>query len=204
MKMKIKKFNPFIGLCLMLPLLFAACEDGFETVHYPDGPLVLSASGSDVQLDVAAPESDAVVFTWTPGSNSGTDAAIHYVFELAEKGSNFADAVTVELDKGNTSVRYRNGALNSLLIDNMGAEPDTEVELEARVTAHVQAEGIIPQISEEIPAKIITYKPHEQALYRSGKSTPNGWNTSEATQMTDEHGTRGGYVFQGSLTLGEI
>ncbi|WP_188506472.1 SusF/SusE family outer membrane protein [Parapedobacter pyrenivorans] len=202
--MKIKKFNPFIGLCLLLTLLIGACEDGFENVRYPDGPLVLSASKLDVQLDVATPESDAVVFTWTPGSNLGTNAAIHYVFELAKKGSGFVDAITVELDKGNTSVSYRNGAFNALLIDEMGAEPNADVELEARVTAHVQSEGIAPKVSEAVSVKVTTYKPLTPALYLIGNATPNGWNAGEASEMTAEQGAAGVFVWQGSLTPGEF
>lgn len=204
MMMKIKKWNRIMGSIILLALPFAACEDAFEKVSHPDGPLVLSASESEMVLDVATPEGDAVVFNWTPGSNFGSHAAIHYVFELARKGTAFEDAVSVARDKGNTSVNYRNGALNTLLIESFGVEPGTEVELEARVTAQVKQEGIAEQVSDIISVKVRTFKPLTPTLYLIGSATPNGWSAGDATPMTVEQGTAGSFVWQGPLTAGEF
>lgn len=199
-----KKIYYIISLCLVLPLILTSCKDEFGNIQYPDGPLVLSATETDIVLDVAAPESDAVTFNWTPGSNFGSNAAIHYVFELALKGTGFSDPITRELDRGNTSVGYRTGEFNQLLIEDLGIEPGAEVELDVRVTAHVQAEGIAPQVSEVVSVKVNTYKPITSTLYLIGSATPNGWSADNATRLNVVQGSPGAFIWQGTLTPGEF
>lgn len=198
-----KKIYHIISLCLVLPLILTSCKDEFGNVEYPDDPVVVSANESNIVLNVATPESDAVTFSWTPGSNFGSNSAIHYTFELALKGSGFAQALTTELARGNTSVSYRSGELNALLLEELGVEPAATVELDVRVTAHVQAEGIAPQISEVISVQVQTYKPITSTLYLIGSATPNGWSADDATKMNVVQGTPGAFVWQGNLTPGE-
>src|SRR5690606_15012288 len=108
-----------LSLCLVIPMLLSSCKEDFGGVDYPDGPLALSVDESEIVLDVAAPESDAVTFQWTPGSNFGSNAAIKYTFELAVRGTNFDEAVSSTHDQGNTILAYRTAALNSLLLDDL-------------------------------------------------------------------------------------
>ncbi|NGM63028.1 SusF/SusE family outer membrane protein [Sphingobacterium sp. SGG-5] len=198
-----KKIYSIISLCLMLPLMLISCKDEFGNISYPDSPVVLSASATDIALNVAAPEGDAVKFSWTPGSNFGSNAAVRYIFELAPKGSNFEDAVVTELEKGNTAVIYRSGQLNKLLLEEFGVAPASTVDLDIRVTAYVQAEGIAPQVSEVLSVKVTTYKPITPTLYLIGSATPNGWSADDATKMNVVQGAPGTFIWQGNLTAGE-
>jgi len=198
-----KKIYQLLSFCL-LPLLMAACKDDFGNIQYPDGPLILSVQEQEIVLEVAHPESDAITFSWTSGSNFGSNAAIQYVLELATKEDHFEHPIQSEWDKGTTSVGYRTDEFNQLLIEQLGIEPGSEVELAARVTAHVQAEGIAPQVSDPISIKVKTYKPITSTLYLIGSATPNGWSADDATKMNAVQGSAGSFVWQGVLTAGEF
>ncbi|TYR37782.1 SusF/SusE family outer membrane protein [Sphingobacterium phlebotomi] len=199
-----KKIYHILRLCLVLPVIFSACKDDFGNIDYPDGPLVLSVSESDVTLEITAPESDAVTFQWTPGSNFGSNAAIKYTFELALKGTDFEESVHSSYNQGNTEHIYRTAALNTLLMNEFGVAPGDVVELEARVTAEVQADNIEPQISEVVSITIQTYKPVSSTLFLIGSATPNGWSVDNPAQMNAVQGTPGAFVWQGSLMPGEF
>ena len=185
-------------------MLWSSCKEDFGGIDYPDGPLALSVDESDVVLDVAVPESDAITFQWTPGSNFGSNAAIKYTFELAVRGTNFDEAVSSTHDQGNTILAYRTAALNSLLLDDFGVEPGSSVELEARITAHVQAEGIAPQVSDVVVITVQTYKPVSSTLFLIGSATPNGWSADDPTPMNATQGTPGVFMWQGNLVPGEF
>lgn len=185
-------------------MLWSSCKEDFGGIDYPDGPLALSVDESDVVLDVAVPESDAITFQWTPGSNFGSNAAIKYTFELAVRGANFDEAISSTHDQGNTILAYRTAALNSLLLDDFGVEPGSSVELEVRVTAHVQAAGIVPQVSDAIVITVQTYKPVSSTLFLIGSATPNGWSADDPTPMNAMQGTPGGFMWQGNLVPGEF
>lgn len=199
-----KRIHHLIVFCLLLPALAISCKDKFGDTDYPDRPLALSVSEAQVELDVASPDNDAVIFTWTSGSNFGTNAAVHYTFELALGSTGFEQAVQVELSQGNTSVTYRAGELNALLLDELGVDPETEVELQARVIADVQAPNAPQQISEIVTLTVKTYKPITPTLYLIGSAAPNGWSADDATRLNAVQGSPGSFVWQGMLNAGEL
>lgn len=199
-----KRIPHLIAFCLLLPALVMSCKDKFGDMDYPDRPLTLSVSETQVELDVASPDNDAVTFTWVSGSNFGTNAAVHYTFELALRSTGFDQAVQVELSQGNTAVTYRAGELNALLLDELGVDPEAEIELQARVVAEVQAPNTPNQISEVVTLTVKTYKPITPTLYLIGSAAPNGWSADAATKMNAVQGSPGVFVWQGKLNAGQF
>lgn len=199
-----KLYNILIGMILVLPFMLTSCEDDYMETNLGDQPLTLSSSETNVVLDITAPQSNAVTFEWTPGSNFNTNAAITYIFELGMSGSNFEESIKTELNEGATSVSYKTSELNSILIDKLGLTPGEEAELEVRVTANVHNESIQPQVSEIVSIKVTGYKPVSSTLYIIGGAAPNGWSADNATKMNTVSGAAGGFVWQGKLNAGEL
>lgn len=191
-----------LGLLMMLPFIFASCSDDYAETNLGDEPLKLSVNETVLALDITAPQSNAVTFEWTSGTNYNTNAAITYTFELGLNG--FAKKIELELTQGKNSVSYRTDELNRLLIDAFEINPGDEVDLEARVTAEVHADGILPQVSEIVRLKVVGYKPVSSTLYLIGSAAPNGWSADNATKMNTVTGAAGGFVWQGKLFAGEL
>lgn len=196
--------NILLGILLAIPALFISCDDDYKETDLGNQPLTLSADNTSLELDVTAPQSNAITFEWTPGSNFNTNAAITYTFELGLGGTDFNKKIEVELTQGKTSVSYKTEELNAIIINQLGAETNTSVELEARVTAKVLQENIDPQVSEVLKVSVKTYKPVSSTLYLIGSAAPNGWSADNATKMNTVSGAAGGFVWQGKLNAGEL
>lgn len=166
--------------------------------------LSLAVSETSVVLDVSSPQANAVAFNWTNGTNQGTNAGITYQFQLAVAGTNFSKPCSINLSKGSVSAKYTNEEFNSLLIDSLGINPETEVNLEARVIATVLSSEVGQQVSNVVSLKAKTYKPIASMLYLIGSAAPNGWSADNATKMNTVSGTVGGFVWQGKLNAGEL
>lgn len=199
-----KLYNILFAALLIVPSIFISCNDDYMETNLGDQPLTLSVNHETVVLDIAAPRSEAVNFEWTSGSNFNTNAAITYTFELGVSGSNFENGIQTEFRQGKKSVSYKTEELNSILIDQFGISPDSEVELEARVTAKVHSEGIQPQVSQTVKVKVTSFKPVSATLYLIGSAAPNGWSADDATKMNTVSGASGGFVWQGKLNAGEL
>lgn len=192
------------GTLLAFPFMLISCSDDYMETDKGNQPLTLSASESIIALDITAPTSNAITFEWTPGSNFNTNAAITYTFELGLGGTNFTTNVQTELTQGKNSVVYKTSEINAILLNDFELTADTEVEIEARVTAKVHSEGIQPQVSDVVKVKITTYKPVSSTLYILGGAAPNGWSADAATKMNTVSGAAGGFVWQGKLNAGEL
>lgn len=185
-------------------LLLVSCKENFIETDLGHQPLSLAASADNVVLDIMSDQSNALTFNWTPGSNGNTHAAITYTFELDREGSNFSKGVKLRLDRGRTSVSYKTGELNSILLKEFGIAPYTAANLEARVTANVHSDQVTPQVSETLKLRVTTYKPVSPTLYLIGSAAPKGWNAGDATPMNVVSGTAGAFVWQGMLSPGEL
>ncbi len=178
-------------------------EDNMELNKGEQG-FVLSSSEKNVELDITSPDSEALKFSWTPGSNQGTNSAITYLFEVDIAGNNFANAKELELDKGTTSVAYTTEQLNLLLVDYLASTPGQAVEIEARVTASVHSANLAPVTTDVVKVTVTTYKPVSKTLYLIGDATPNGWSADGATALNSVSGAAGGFTWQGKLTPGKF
>lgn len=196
--------NILLGILLIIPSLFISCDDDYKETDLGNQPLTLSADKTSIELDVTAPQSNAITFEWTPGSNFNTNAAIVYTFELALTGTDFSKKVELELTQGKTSVSYKTEELNKIILDQLGAEVNANIELEARVTAKVLHDNVETQTSGILKITVKTYKPVSSTLYLIGSAAPNGWSADNATKMNTVSGAAGGFIWQGKLNAGEL
>lgn len=197
-------YNLLGTLLLAIPLLLVSCKEDHMETNLGDAPFVLATSEQEVALDVTSPQSTALEFEWTTGSNYNTNAAITYTFELGVVGTNFENAVQTVQGEGKTSLTYTHQALNSLLIEHFGSTPNSKVELEGRVVLKVHNETIQPQTSNAVQIAVTSYKPISSTLYLIGSAAPNGWDADNATRMNSVSGAAGGFVWQGKLNAGEL
>lgn len=198
-----RKIHAFIGL-LVLTFCGMSCKENYIETNLGDQPLSLTASAGEVMLDITADQSNAVTFTWTPGSNHNTNSAITYTFELGVEGTGFAGAVKTTLTQGRNSMSYKTGDLNSLLLEKFEISPNTAVNLEARVLADVHHDQVPQQVSETVKLKVTTYKPVSSTLFLIGSAAPNGWSADNATLMNVVAGAAGSFTWQGKLSPGEL
>jgi hypothetical protein len=194
----------FSFLCICSIFLTACTDEDNMEWNKGSQPLFLQADQSEIVLDVASPESDAVTFDWTTGSNQGTNAAITYVFELGLKGSDFENALSLDLGRDILMKSFKVEELNDLLLNNFNQLTGEETELEARVTANIDHPDIAPEVSEIVTVKATTYQPLTKTLYLLGDATPNGWDADNATELNKITGVAGGFTWTGNLTAGSF
>lgn len=192
------------AVLLMLSFLFVSCNNDMMETSKGETPLELTANKTDLVLDLLNPNSTALNFIWTTGTNQGTNAAIDYRFQITDNEADFENGVTYDLGKNVTSMVYTNESLNNLLLDSLEAAPNSEMAIKARVIATVLVQGAEPQITNPLTIKVKTYQPVSKNLYLIGSAAPNGWDADNAAKMNIVSGTTGGFTWQGRLNAGEL
>lgn len=193
------------GLLLLVLLAATSCKKKNEMELYKgDAPLNLSADKATLVLQQQNDAADAVLFTWTSGSNKGTNASIDYTLMIDKQGNHFSSAVKEDLGKAALSRKYTVKDLNDLLLSHWSLQPGTEATLEAKIVAVVSDATVPADTSNTIVVKITSYKPVTAALYMIGDAAPNGWSADNATALQAVSGTPGGFSWQGQLKSGEL
>ena len=194
-----------IGLLSILFSLLWSCTDEDNTQYNKGNQLLeVSASKDEVTLDALNPNSEAVKFTWTTGTNNGTGLAINYTFQLDKEGGNFENGVSVEIGRNIYELSYKNEELNEIYINKFGLEPMTEAAFQYRIVANVASEDIAAQASPVKNIKIKSHKPITKTLYIVGDATANGWDAGKATEMTAVTNTPKAFTWTGFLKAGEF
>ncbi|MBD0255739.1 MAG: SusE domain-containing protein, partial [Cytophagales bacterium] len=130
--------NRLVLLALFALSCFACEKDEERAVLRPGGAAsTLSATASTVALSKPTKGADALTLSATP-SNYGVQAAVTYVLQMARKGTNFAQPVSISLDKTLTK-KFTVGEFNGLLTE-LGLPAETPGEVEARVQSTVSPE----------------------------------------------------------------
>lgn len=206
-----------IYLLFLFSVAFIACEKEEDRVILEQGTAPeLSASASSLQLleDQAAEE--AVTFSWTD-AEFGFPAGVDYTLQLAPAGTNFAEPRNEELENLQ-EFTYTVAELNRRATQ-LGLEPDTEGQLEARVRASL-SDAVEPVFSNTVTLDITPYTPEGSeevpgltTIYMIGPATENDWDNNAAmpmfinTEGEDAVFTYTGYLEEGALkflrTLGQ-
>lgn len=189
---------------LFLAIIAVSCDESYMELNKGETPLAVSVDNDTITLDIKNPSSAALTFSWTSGTNKGTNCAISYVLQIDLTGNNFAGGVWKELGKNIFSIEYSNGDLNDLLKETFSVENGATANLEARILALPADENVEDQVSEVLPLKITSYKPVSSTLYLIGDATPNGWSLDNATKMNPVSGEAGGFVWTGNLSSGNL
>jgi hypothetical protein len=191
---------------LILPalLLTLSCKKDYRELNKGNSPLALSADKSQVVLKQKNDAADAVVFSWTTGTNLGTNTAIAYTLKIDIAGNNFSKAVADNLGKAGLAKKYTVKSLNDLLLTHWNIKPGVETTLEAIVVTAVSGNAAPAQTSNKVTIKVTAYEPVSTALYLIGDATPHGWNAGAATALTASADEPGKFTWQGPLNGGEL
>lgn len=192
-------------LVVLAATVLASCGDDLSLSPDPasfDRVPVLEASASSLTLDQGAFSQQAVRFSWSPGSNRGSHAAIDYSLEFA-LADGFSSPVAIELGRGVYSRAYTVSELNRLLLERLGVSPEAATPLHVRVAA-VTAGSADMHYSNAVELAATPYEPVSTTLYLLGSAAPNGWDANNASPLTPDPALPFVFVYQGSLTPGEF
>jgi hypothetical protein len=188
---------------LLSGLLFLSCKKiGIVIPAGVNAPLAMSVSDSSLVLNQVNQNAPAVTFTWTTGTNEGTNSAIDYTFQLDKKGNNFANPVSMEMGRQVYTINYTTGQLNDSLLNHWKIAPGAAVDLEARIIANVAGTSLPPQISNIKSITVTPYKPVSSTLYIIGGATATGWDNNKSEALAADPKTPGGFIYQGTLLPG--
>jgi len=186
-------------------LLFMACKKiGIVIPGAVNAPLAIHASDSVLVLNQANQNNTAITFTWTTGTNNGTNSAISYTFQIDKKGNNFSKPISVDLGKQVYSLNYTVGQLNDSVLNHWNIAPATTADLEMRIIANVSGSSLPPQISNIKEIAVTPYQPVSTTLYIIGGATLTGWDNNKAEALTTDPANPGGFIYQGTLLPGSF
>lgn len=193
-----------IWIAAAIILMVASCKPYDDFKIQLAGPLALSASKNNVILTQKAAAESAVNFTWTTGNNHGTDASISYQLQIDIKGNSFANPVKFDLGKGVYTKNLSGAELNDYLLNFWKVSPNTATQFEARINAVIHADTEIKDVSAISTFSVTPYQPVSSTLYLTGSASPNGPGVSNALAMAPSSNDPTTFVYQGTLSAGEI
>ncbi|MGD8428669.1 MAG: SusF/SusE family outer membrane protein [Balneolaceae bacterium] len=187
--------------------LFSACKKS-----QPLGPResskdrlpALKSSASDLELDQANSKNTAVEFSWSSGSNHGTNSAIDYTLQFDMKGNDFASPLSIGIGRGSYSKAYTVSEFNTLLTDQLNIDPETTEELEVRIKSTTSDSSVTPDFSNSVTLSATPYKPVSTTLYLIGDAAPSGWDANNATALDPDPDTPYIFTYEGNLAAGDF
>ena len=190
-----------IAFALMGLTMMACTDQNFTELDKGNTPLAITPSSDHIFLEERNHSVEAFDLSWTTGTNFGSGHAITYDVQLAAAGTGFSSYVVL-FENVERVYNWKPTVedLNGLLIDEMGFQPYDDVNLEARVIAHVA--GLSDEQVATTKFTVIPYKPVTSTLYLVGDATPNGWDAGNATEMTRTD--NGIFTWTGNLNAGEM
>ena len=197
----IKMLGQF-GLIAAIVMVLFSCEKYDEFKIQMAQPLALSNPKSEIILTQKEAANNAVNFTWTTGTNQGTEASISYVLQIDKKGNNFATPVSFNMGKGAYSKSITGAVLNDYLLNTWKVTPNAVTQLDVRVVATVSSDPETKDIA-GFSLSVTPYQPVSKTLYVIGGASPNGWNAGTALAMTPQSDPTI-FVYQGTLGTGDL
>lgn len=191
----------------MLPAALVSCGDDLTLAPDPatrDRVPVLAASASTLKLEQAAFNATAVEFTWAPGSNHGTNAAIEYTLEFDRGGGSFAAPVAVPMGRGVYARAYTVAELNDFLTTRLKLVPDAAGSVQVRVKSATAGSSVAPDYSNVLTLAATPYRPVSSTLYLLGSAAPNGWDAGKAAALKRDSVVPFVFTYQGTLAAGEF
>lgn len=199
-----KRYISYFLIVVMGVIFLTACNENEIEYNKGEEPLALKANETNIQLEPRTPDSDALLFSWTTGTNSGTNSAINYLLQIDKEGNNFNEGVSIDIGRRIYSRKYTHAQLNNLLLGDFNVIPGTSIKLEARIIALVASEKASDQISEIVSFTAKSYQPVSSTLYLIGDATPGGWSLDNATPLNPISKDPGGFVVTVDLKVGDF
>ena len=199
------KWQYAFSLLVLFSFINNSCKKpDYIQANKSNAALTISAAKTSFVLKQAEDANDAFDFTWTTGSNKGTNASISYTLKIDKQGNHFSNAVTEELGLATLEKKYTVKDLNNLLLTHWNFPPDTAATLEAKIIAKVSNNAAPSDSSNILVLKVTPYKPVTTTLYLIGDATPNGWNSNLATPLMASATESGKFTWDGHLTTGNL
>ncbi len=196
-----KKYILQFFAILSIMLCMTACSDNdYMELDKGSTPLAISVDNTNIVLSEENYANDAIVVSWTSGTNYGTGQKIYYTLEIAREGTNFANAYRA-LDSVTQEYTWTKTveALNEIMMNYFGLSGGENISLEARISAEVDGQELQTATTQ---FAVTAYTPVTTTLYLIGDATPNGWSADDATEMTRT--SNGIFSWEGNLTVGNF
>ena len=132
-----KKYIDQLLCSLFIGGTMVACTEDYMETDKGHDTLTLSVNQQELVLNEKNHSQEALALSWTTGTNYGSDNRISYTLELAEAGTDFANAYSVDLGPGTYQWTKKGEELNQFLNTQLGIGYAVKAELEARITAVV-------------------------------------------------------------------
>ncbi|NDV79173.1 SusE domain-containing protein [Dysgonomonas sp. 511] len=201
---RIRKSFIKLACILLVPCLFAACEDEIDNAYTKNQyNLELTTSTGHIILDENTPEDIALVLNWTPATDLGLDYKPTYTYEvdLVNNKNNTGSVIKEYEDDFIFKRSYTHKDLQDLLIDHWGQPTSTTMTLQFRVTAtYGGPKLVLPEIS-TITVKIKTYGPLQFAadrLFMAGDAL------GDEVEIFKKNGSETLFMWEGFLAKGKI
>lgn len=198
------KLYKILGLLMVLFSAYSCSDENNTEYNKGDQALEVSASEELVELDALNPDVEAVKFTWTSGTNYGTNLAIEYTLQIDKQDGDFENGISIDMGRNIYDYSFKNEGFNDLLMSELGVEPQTEGIFEYRVVAKVASDNIEPQISPVRTIQIKTHTPITKTLYFVGDASPNGWDSDHAIELKPVTNSPKRFSWTGALKAGEF
>ncbi|WP_224997055.1 SusF/SusE family outer membrane protein [Cesiribacter sp. SM1] len=176
--------SKMLYLMAALLVLFSACEEDEITVPVLNRTPALTASAESLQLKQSQASQTALSFSWTPGSNQGTNAGIDYVLQIDGAGGTFESPVEINVGKGKYTTSFKVSDLNAFVKEQLQMQPHQQGTLQARIKAVVLGTELAPEFSNPVTVALTPYEEVTVTLYMIGDATPGGWSADNATELT--------------------
>lgn len=202
------KLNRIILSILTVGTLFSSCKK--EPVVITEGePLALSLNVQSLKLDQELSNKDALIFSWTSGTNGKSGNSISYYFEFDRVGNDFKGGYKKNIGKtSDRNLSFTHSELNSLLLDLWPELKEHFGELtsfESRITATVAQNAAPVQVSPTAYFQVAVYENVFKYMYLGGDASVAGtWGLSDAEKMNSIEGEDGGFYYEGMLNAGEM
>lgn len=190
------KLWKYLAGALLFALPLAACSDD-DTETHPDKPWgklsapVLTSSESEVALDPAKADEQALALSWTAATVTRSERVAYDLYLNAE-GAELFEGVRYEMG-AELSRTFTHAELNELLVGTFGARSGERIALRAAVHARTDDYLIAEKTSEEVSFAATSYAAGvvmPASLWMKGGACEIGWD--KAVELPE--GERGVYT----------
>jgi starch-binding outer membrane protein SusE/F len=188
----------WINKCFILffaSLTLMSCEKDEEMVFVNEQGTApaLKATSSNMVLTKENASQDATTISWS-ASDFGFNAAVKYTLQVDKKGSNFANAKTIELGPA-LNKKYTVAELNKLAIQ-LGLKPNTAGDIEFRVKSEISPS--VPSVFSNVISASVT--PYLDIIEYPSLWVPGshqGWTPATAPKIAsvNDNGVYEGYLY---------
>lgn len=152
-----------------------------KVIEPPLDEVTLSASKSEVAIDIADPSGETVTFSWAEETN----AFIHYKVVLSSGTRSSSVDVLTDVSK-----EFTNSELNTILVDQLklkiGESATVNVQVNAKITISDKTASSNTVTISVTPTNKVAASPAYTQLWIVGNATPNDWDIANPNVMVSD------------------